>query len=58
MAALTLFATSAQTADVDWKYYGGTVPSEKTGKIQVICFYDENSFIILSMYSFIGIGET
>ena len=44
-AVLTLFATlaSAQTADVDWKYYGRAVVSGKTGKTELTCFFDANS---------------
>ena len=42
---ITLFATfaSAQTANVDWKYYGRAVVSGKTGKIELTCFYDANT---------------
>ena len=43
-AVITLFATfSAQTANVDWKYYGRAVVSGKTGKIELTCFYDANT---------------
>src|SRR5215469_754553 len=44
-SVLTLFATlaSAQTANVDWKYYGRAVPNERAGKIELTCFYDANS---------------
>jgi hypothetical protein len=44
-AVLTLLATlaSAQTANVDWKYFGRAVVSGKTGKIELTCFYDANS---------------
>jgi hypothetical protein len=43
-AVLTLFATlaSAQT-NVDWKYYGRAVLNERTGKIELTCFFDANS---------------
>jgi hypothetical protein len=43
-AVLTLFATfaSAQT-NVDWKYYGRAVLNERTGKIDLTCFFDANS---------------
>ena len=43
-AVLRLFATlaSAQT-DVDWKYYGRAVLNERTGKIELTCFFDANS---------------
>jgi hypothetical protein len=42
---ITLFATfaSAQTTNVDWKYYGRAVVSGKTGKIELTCFYDASS---------------
>jgi len=44
-AVLTLFATfaSAQSADVDWKYYGRAVLNKSTGKIELTCFFDANS---------------
>lgn len=44
-AVLTLFATlaSAQTANVDWKFYGRAVLNERTGKIELSCFFDANS---------------
>jgi len=44
-AVITLFATfaSAQTANVDWKYYSRAVVSGKTGKIEMTCFYDASS---------------
>ena len=44
-AVITLFAmfASAQTAYVDWKYYGRAVVSGKTGKTDLTCFYDAST---------------